>query len=137
MWAMLAAPLMAGNDLRSMREETAEILTNKEVIAVNQDPLGNQAIRFLDMGDHEIWVKLLEDKEVAICFMNRRDVPWELEYDWQRINIYHKGAIRFSEQNYSMRDLWAHEEIGFTGNPLVHVIPAHGVLLLRLTPVKE
>jgi len=55
MWAMLAAPLMAGNDLRDMKEKTVDILTNEDVIAVNQDKLGKQARRFMDMGDYEIW----------------------------------------------------------------------------------
>jgi len=76
MWAMLAAPLMAGNDLRNMDGEIKKILTNREVIAVNQDPLGNQAIRFLDMGEREIWVKFLENDELAVCFLNRDEIPW-------------------------------------------------------------
>lgn len=135
MWAMLAAPLMAGNDIRNMNDEVTEILTNKEVIAVDQDPLGRQAIKFLDMGEQEIWVKMLENKEVAVVFMNRMLVPWELKYDWQRINIYHRGAIRFSEQNYKMRDLWKHKDIGYTDDLLETVIPPHGILMVRLKPV--
>ncbi len=135
MWAMLAAPLMAGNDLRNMDPEVLEILTNREVIALNQDTLGNQAIRFLDMGDHEIWVKYLAGRELAVCFMNRTDFPWMLEYDWKRLNIYHRGAVRFSEQTYGMRDLWKHKPLGTTDNVLKAEIPSHGVLLLRLKPV--
>jgi alpha-galactosidase len=137
MWAMLAAPLMAGNDLRVMDKEVREILTNTEVIAVNQDSLGNQAIRFLDMGEHEIWVKHLAGKELAVCFMNRRDDPWQLEYDWKRLNIYHKGAVRFSRQEFRMRDLWKHRDIGSTNDILVEVIPPHGVLMLRLKPIEN
>lgn len=137
MWAMLAAPLMAGNDLRDMDPEVLGILTNREVIAVNQDPRGNQAVKFLDMGEHEIWVKLLADRELAVCFMNRMDVPWILNYDWKRLNIYHRGAVRFSEQEYEMRDLWKHENIGFTDNILHAEIAPHGVLLLRLKPVRK
>ncbi len=132
MWAMLSAPLMAGNDLRDMDKDVLEILTNPEVIALNQDPLGNQAIRFLDMGDHEIWVKLLENDELAVCFMNRSQDDWKLKYDWKRINIYHKGAINFSKQNYTIRDLWQHKQLGETEDILKSVIPSHGVLLVHL-----
>lgn len=68
MWCMLATPLMAGNDLRKMDAETLEILTNKEVIAVNQDKLGQQARRFMDMGEKEIWAKPLANGELAVVF---------------------------------------------------------------------
>lgn len=136
MWAMLAAPLMAGNDLRYMKKETSSILTNKEVIAINQDPLGNQAIKFMDMGDHEIWVKHLANDELAVCFMNRTDRIWKLNYDWSRINIYHKGAIRFSNQSYSIKDLWEHKKTGTTKQNLIKDINAHGVLLLKLSPIE-
>jgi alpha-galactosidase len=137
MWAMLSAPLMAGNDLRDMDKDVLEILTNPEVIALNQDPLGNQAIRFLDMGDHEIWVKLLEKDELAVCFMNRSEDDWKLKYDWKRTNIYHKGAINFSKQNYTIRDLWQHKQLGETDNILKSVIPSHGVLLVHLKIDKQ
>ncbi len=137
MWAMLAAPLMAGNDLRDMDPEVLEILTNGEVIAVNQDSLGRQAIRFLDMGDHEIWVRHLQNDELAVCFMNRKDYPWITNYDWSAINIYHMGAIRFSQQEYRMRDLWKHGDIGTTADVLNTEIPPHGILMLRLTPVAK
>jgi len=137
MWAMLAAPLMAGNDLRSMNKEVKEILSNKEVIAVNQDSRGEQAIKFLDMGEHEVWVKLLADNEVAICFLNRNDVPWETNYNWKGLNIYHKGAISFSKQSYSIRDLWKHKDLGTTDEVLKTTIPAHGALMVRLKPINK
>ena len=133
LWAMLAAPLMAGNDLRTMSGEVRAILTNREVIAVNQDPLGHQAIRFLDLGDQEIWVKFLKDNELAICFLNRSDFAWKGVYDWQRLNIYHLGkAIRFREKEYRIRDLWTHRDRGATRSPLKLNIPSHGVLMVRL-----
>lgn len=135
MWCMLAAPLMAGNDLRTMDKETISILTNTEAIAINQDPLGKQAVRFLDMGEQEIWVKWLENNEMAVCFLNRSENAWSSAYDWTILNIYHDGrAIDFSEKPYSMRDLWKHENIGTTDGSLALDIPPHGVLLLRLSP---
>ena len=82
MWCMLAAPLMSGNDLRNMDKETIEILTNKEVIAINQDKKGEQARRFMDMGEKEIWAKPLHSAEPAVCFMNRTDYRWNMDYYW-------------------------------------------------------
>jgi alpha-galactosidase len=134
MWCMLAAPLMAGNDLRNMDDETLTLLTNAEAIAVNQDPLGKQAFRFLDRGEHEIWVKWLENDEFAVCFLNRSDLPWEKAYDWKILSIYHDGrAVEFGEKTYTIRDLWRHEKIGETDVPIDLSIPPHGVLLLRLS----
>jgi len=138
LWAMLAAPLMAGNDLRNMDASTTEILTNKDVIAVNQDPLGRQGIKYLDMGEHEVWVKLLENEELAVCFLNREDEPWEMDYDWQRITLYHGGrAVGFDDPYFTMKDLWKHQVIGTTKDRLTETIPGHGVLMLRLTPEKK
>ena len=95
MWCMLAAPLMSGNDLREMDFKTRQILTNKEVIAVNQDPLGRQGIRFMDMGDREIWAKPLADGEIAVCFMNRAETPWNLDYNWQGEAMYFASDVSF------------------------------------------
>ena len=133
MWSMLAAPLMAGNDLRNMSESTIDILTNEEVIAVDQDPLGEQAVKFLDMGEHEVWIKLLKNKELAVCFLNREEEKWKMNYNWQRITFYHKGRSISFEDTYTMRDLWKHENIGTTDEKLTETIPGHGVLMLRLS----
>ncbi len=71
LWAILAAPLIAGNDLRSMRPEIHDILTNKEVIAVDQDPLGRQGERVVKNGDSEVWSKQLTDGSRAVVLLNR------------------------------------------------------------------
>ena len=73
LWAMLAAPLIAGNDLRSMSEETAAILTNPDVIAVDQDPLGIQGFKYQDEGALEIWIRPFVDGDWAMTILNR----WE------------------------------------------------------------
>jgi alpha-galactosidase len=136
MWAMLAAPLMAGNDIRNMSNDIKNILTNKEVIAVNQDALGMQAIKFMDMGEHEIWVKFLENDEIAMCFMNRSEQPWKDTYDWHRLNIYHQDkAVRFSKDDYKVYDLWKHKDLKPTSQLLELDIPGHGVLILRLKKI--
>ena len=132
MWCMLAAPLMSGNDLREMDYKTRQILTNKEVIAVNQDPLGKQAVRFLDMGDREIWAKPLAGGEVAVCFMNRGREPWKLDYNWRAEAMYFATDISFRKWEYTVRDLWQHKDIGRSTDRLQAEIPAHGVLMVRL-----
>ena len=132
MWCMLAAPLMSGNDLREMDFKTRQILTNKEVIAVNQDPLGRQGVRFMDMGDREIWAKPLADGEIAVCFMNRGETPWNLDYNWQGEAMYFATDVSFRKWEYTVRDLWQHKDIGTTKDRLKAEIPAHGVLMVRL-----
>lgn len=135
MWCMLAAPLMAGNDITKMSAETREILLNKEVIAVDQDPLGEQGRRFMDMGDHEIWAKPLANGELAMCFMNRSELPWTLDYDWRKNAIYYARDVSFRKHEYKVRDLWQHKDIGTSKQNLKTVIPTHGVLMVRLTKV--
>src|SRR5690606_29223150 len=87
MWSMLASPLILGNDVRSANKETIKTLTNKEVIAVNQDKLGIQALRFTNEGNFEIWVKPLDNDEWAMVFVNMSDEPRELDFDWKRHSI--------------------------------------------------
>ncbi len=137
MWAMLAAPLMAGNDLRSMDDETKEILTNTDVIAIDQDSKGEQARKFIDMGEHEIWAKPLADGEVAVCFMNRTNDAWKLDYDWKRYTIYFAKDVSIHRNNYDIYDVWKHKVIGQTDDQMKVEIPAHGVLMVRLSKTKK
>lgn len=133
MWCMLATPLMAGNDLRKMDAETKEILTNKEVISVNQDKLGQQARRFMDMGEKEIWAKPLANGELAVCFLNRTETTWHLNYDWHKQTIYFADQVNIHKKEYTIRDLWKHQNIGTTQANTVCDIPPHGVLMVRLS----
>nr|WP_297655858.1 glycoside hydrolase family 27 protein [uncultured Prevotella sp.] len=136
MWCMLAAPLMAGNDLTKMDKDTHEILTNKEVIAVDQDSLGEQGRRFMDMGEKEIWAKPLANGELAVCFMNRTETPWNLDYNWHAQTIYFANEVNMRLNEYKVRDLWKHKDIGTTAKNTKATIPAHGVLMVRLSKVK-
>jgi alpha-galactosidase len=132
MWAMLAAPLMAGNDIRQMDKEALEILTNSEVIAIDQDAKGEQARRFMDMGDREIWAKPLSNGELAVCFLNRSDSPWNLDYDWQKQTMYFATDVNIHKNEYSIRDLWQHKTIGTTTSHTKATIAPHGVLMVKL-----
>ena len=129
---MLAAPLMAGNDLNNMSDDTRRILTNKEVIAIDQDPLGIQAHLSVALGDRQIWVKKLDGNQWAVCFFNRGETEWNLNFNWNDI-----PELRATGINYSVYDLWQHKTIAkTTAKNVVSNIPSHGVLMVRLTPIK-
>jgi alpha-galactosidase len=135
MWAMLAAPLIAGNDLRTMSEETRRILTNREVIAVDQDPLGIQGFRHRASGDLEVWVRPLADGDWAVVFLNRGRQPLEVRFDWRREKIEDVQSQRRVDPTavrYRLRDLWTGGEPGDTGTPFVTTVPPHDVVMLRL-----
>ncbi len=135
MWAMLAAPLIAGNDLRSMSVETKGILTNKEVIAVNQDPLGVQGFQYSAKDKVEVWFKPLSGSDWAMVVLNRSESPHELSFDWKREQVgdtFAKRAARFDLVEYAVRDLWLGRDLGSTKRTLTANVPAHDVLMLRL-----
>lgn len=136
LWAMLASPLIAGNDLRTMTEATRKILTNKDMIAINQDKIGIQAMKWIDDGDIELFIKPLTDGDYALLFLNRDDTSRDYTFTWQ--DHYMKDDISqheiwFNEQNYQWRDIWRGGK-GSTTKPYQTDIPAHGVVVLRLTP---
>jgi len=120
LWCMLAAPLMAGNDLRNMPAEIREILTNKEVIAVNQDPLGHQAVKHRDYGDWQVWSKDLTGHNTAYAILNRSDQPKEVsEY---------LGPAK------KVRDLWKHMDITLAdGGYFRGTLAPHSLVLLKIT----
>lgn len=130
LWCMLAAPLMAGNDLRQMTPEIRAILTNRDVIAVNQDPAGKQGFRALNepAKNIEIWAKPLSDGEWALCALNTAQARTDLTVDWHRFH--------FLRGEYDVRDLWAKTSLGDTSRPHTASVDSHDVLLVRLTPKK-
>jgi len=135
MWAMLAAPLMSGNDVRKMSAETRQILINKDVIAVDQDPLGVPAFPAVSENGIEIWARPLSNENWAICFLNRSDLPKTIDFDWK--NRYIDDALSSRQidarkTTYGIRDLWTKKNMGTTDAPLRAVVPPHDVLLLRL-----
>lgn len=136
LWCMMGSPLMAGNDLRKMSEQTRSILTNKEAIAVDQDSLGVQGFKCYHKNDWEIWAKPLQHGELALCFLNRSEEPVTAVYDWHHIqwikddaNGFHYDFIR---DVYTLRDIWAGKDAGTTAKPFKAVLKPHDVVLLRL-----
>jgi len=140
MWAMLAAPLIAGNDLRTMSQETKDILTNKEVIAVDQDSLGIQGFKYKIMDSVEVYVKPLADGGLALCFLNRGKGSQNVEFDWSQNTItddVFDKKYDFGATQYEIRDIWAHEKAGTTKKELKVTVPGHDVYMIRLTPKKK
>ncbi len=139
MWAMQAAPLIAGNDLRSMTPETKEILMNREVIAVDQDSLGIQCFKYSTIDSVDVYVKPLAHEEVAVCFLNKGKTDQEIEFDWSTHKMDDPDfdfSYDFANGQYSIRDLWAHDKAGTTKKALKVTLAGHDVYMVRLTPKK-
>jgi len=127
LWAILAAPLIAGNDLRNMRPEIHDILTNKEVIAVDQDSLGREGERVAKNGDLEVWAKQLKDGSRAVVLLNRSKSEQEISVNWEDLGYPNTVAAL-------VRDLWQHKDLGkFTGKFSARVAP-HGVVMVTVKP---
>ncbi len=138
MWCMLAAPLIAGNDLRSMSKETLAILTNRDVIAVDQDSLGIEGFKYSNSDSVDVWFKPLEKGDWAMCFLNRSVEPKKVSFDWKNEAVYDSLSGRnahFDQTVYKIKNLWTKNEMGTTGKALSAEVPGHDVLMLRL--VKE
>ena len=136
MWCMLASPLIAGNDLRSMSETTRSIITNKNVIAINQDKLGVQALKIFSEGALQIWVKPLEKNEWAILFLNRGKQPLAYTHEWRPLrDDFSKRSVDFTKTTYQWLDVWSKAE-GNTQQPLTKEIGPNSVFMLRLKPKK-
>jgi alpha-galactosidase len=136
MWSMLAAPLIAGNDLRNMSKDTRETLTNREVIAVNQDSLGIQGFKYAAKDGLETWFKPLQGGNWAVCFLNRGDAVQRVEFDWNKQSItddFSKMELRANGTTYEIHDLWTGKRLGATDVALKTAVPAHDVVMLRLT----
>jgi len=126
-WCLLAAPLIAGNDLRSMSKETLEILTNREAIAVDQDALGMQGRKVRDNGPQEVWMKPLADGSRAVILFNRGTEAGSIAVSWEDVGLAPGGKA-------VVRDLWKKADLGsFSGRFEAKVEP-HDVVMVRVTP---
>ena len=136
LWAMMAAPLIAGNDLRNMSPETIAILTNKEVIAIDQDSLGVQGFKHIDDENFEVWVKPLAKGDLAVCFLNRSVEPLDLNFDWKSNPMKDPDfdyTFDFTRNTYDLLNVWSGKQQGTTKRVLKASIPGHDVLMFRLT----
>jgi alpha-galactosidase len=128
LWAMLRAPLIAGNDLRQMSDETKSILMNPDVIAIDQDPAA-QPVQLLSVdGKSEVLVRPLTGNAVAVALFNRGDQPAQISFRWDSL---HLGA-NLGGKSLEAKDLWTHEEIKVDADSFTATAPKHGVVLLRV-----
>ena len=123
LWCILAAPLLAGNDLRDMKPAIADILMNKEVIAVDQDKLGKQGVRVAQDGDLEVWAKPLADGSHAVGLFNRGADTASITAKWSDLGI---------TGSHYVRDLWKHADLGKMTGEFTATIPTHGVVMVKI-----
>lgn len=126
LWCLLSAPLMAGNDLRTMSRETEFILTNPDVIAVNQDALGVQGRRFRKEDDREVWVKPLADGSLAVVLLNRGRVKERIAVSWAELDIETSTCF--------VRDLWRKKDLGRFLSGYAADVPPRAAVMVKVKP---
>ena len=125
LWCLLASPLMLGCDLTQLDEFTLNLLTNDEVLAVNQDPLGKQARRVSLEKDVQIWKKEMENGIPAVGLFNCGEMENQITVKWSDLNITGKQVVR---------DLWRQKDLGEFDEQFTTTVARHGVTLIRLRP---
>jgi alpha-galactosidase len=123
LWAMLAAPLLAGNDLQKMSPETLAILTNRDVIAVDQDKAAHPAKRIVLDGKTEVWTREMEDQSTIVALFNREPEPKTIKISFSELNV---------AASTKARDLWTHRDLELSGDTYSAEVPRHGVVMLRI-----
>jgi len=127
LWALMAAPLIAGNDVANMSAATRAILLNHDVIGVNQDTRGEQGHRVMQEGSKEIWVKQMADGGRTLLLWNRGETPTRIAADWTTLGL--PAMLKLQG-----RDLWTHKEIGRIAGRYEAEVASHGVVMVRLKP---
>jgi alpha-galactosidase len=128
LWCLLCSPLLIGCDLKQLDNFTLNLLTNDEVLEVNQDPLGEQAHRVAKDGSVEVWAKKMEDGSIAAGLFNRDEVEKPVTAKWSDLNV--KGKVR-------VRDLWRQKDLGAFDDAFQTPVARHGVVLVRLFPAAQ
>jgi alpha-galactosidase len=124
LWSLAAAPLLIGGDLTKLDAFTMNLLTNDEVIAVNQDPLGQPARRVARQRNLEVWARPLADGAYAVGLFNRGELPADVTVRWSDLGV--AGA-------WQVRDLWRQRDLGAHRDRFSAKVPRHGVVLVRLS----
>lgn len=126
MWAMMASPLFLGNDLFNTPPYAWKILKNREVIAIDQDPLGMQGdvVKEYDEGNLQVWAKQLQDGSRAVALLNREDKPQRITVFWSDLGV---------SGRWKVRDLWNHADKGVFDGRYSRTVPSHGTALLKLS----
>jgi len=129
MWCMIAAPLMAGNDVRHMTPEILAVMTDKDAIAIDQDALGKEGWRFRAQPSHEIWVRELAGGDWAVALLNTGATAADLSINFPEMWVF--GG------KFAVRDLWDKKDVGQNDKVFTKHLESHDVALLRLTKIKR
>jgi alpha-galactosidase len=121
LWALLAAPLLAGNDLSKMTDADRRILMNRDAIGIDQDALGKQGDRLYQNGDLDVWSRPLSGGRVAVGLFNRGASPGDISIDLQKVGF---------PQGANLRDVWKQKDLGRRSGTFTDTVPSHGVTLL-------
>jgi alpha-galactosidase len=129
LWCMLAAPLLIGCDMANLDDFTLAILTNDELLEIDQDPLGRQAARVAKKGQLEVWARPLWDGTMAVALFNRSAQAAEVTAKWKDLDLHGPQPVR---------DLWRHEDLGEVDSAFTASVPSHGVVVVKIgTPRQE
>jgi len=128
LWALVAAPLLAGNDLSTMTPETIALLTNREVIAIDQDSAGNQGVRVWAKGANEVWARKLADGSQAVGFFNRSDETADANIELELSDLGFMASV-------TARNVWTGKELGTLHGRIKAAVPPHGVVLLEVRAI--
>jgi alpha-galactosidase len=127
LWCLLAAPLIFSGDMTRLDEFTLSLLTNDEVIEIDQDPLGRQANRVAQDGDGQVWAKDMEDGSKAVGLFNTGEIETKVVARWSDLGL---------EGRQRVRDLWRQQNVGTFEDRFEAKVPRHGVVLVRLLAVQ-
>jgi alpha-galactosidase len=127
LWCLLTAPLLIGCDMTQLDDFTKNLLSNDEVLEVDQDPLGHQAARITKDGDLEVWAKDMEDGSKAVGLFNRGYAAAPVTIKWSDLGLTGRQKVR---------DLWRQQDLGAFPDAFTTPVPRHGVVLVRIWPAK-
>ena len=130
LWCLMKAPLLVGCDLRNIDDESLRILTNSEVIAVNQDKMGVQGTKKKTDGTSEVWGGPLEGGAYAVVLLNRGLTASTVRANWSDLGV-------DSNKEFNIRDLWQMKDLGSMKGSVTATVPGHGVVMYKITPVWE
>jgi alpha-galactosidase len=135
LWCMMAAPLIAGNNLAAMKADILKVLTNKAAIAVDQDPLGIQCFLWSKTDNGvEAWVKPLSDGSLAVCLLNRNaNAEPVVDFNWKKTIKDPDTQKEYTmDDSYSISDIWNNKDLGTTAKKLTTTLNGHDVLFVIL-----
>ena len=124
LWTLLASPLLLGNDLTQMDDFELGLVTNDEVLAVHQDPLGKPADRVSKNGELEVWSRPLADGSLAVGLFNRDEMDMKVGVKWTELGISGKQKVR---------DLWRQKDLGAFSDEFSEIVPRHGALFVKIS----